>query len=180
MKNLISVIYVSTAYSNADLREINETIYSMRIKPHTMIDICDNLNDETISRIEKELIGKHPNTYTLSKNLAEQILLSNGNNLPITIVRPSIVCAAYQDPFPGWIDNKNSVTGLTILASNGFLRSMICNEDLVTDLVPVDYVIDTLICAYWHNVTQRISAVKVYNCTAARRTPSDGVNTEHY
>lgn len=74
--------------------------------------MCDNLDDEMINMIEKKLVGKHPNTYTLTKGLAEQIVLSKGTDLPIAIVRPSIVCAAYQEPFPGWIDNAFGITGI--------------------------------------------------------------------
>jgi len=70
------------------------------------------LDDETIKIIEKRLIGNHPNTYTLTKSLAEQIVLSKGSDLPIAIVRPSIICAAYQEPFPGWVDNVSGVTGI--------------------------------------------------------------------
>ncbi|EFN86604.1 putative fatty acyl-CoA reductase CG5065 isoform X1 [Harpegnathos saltator] len=171
MKNLISIIHVSTAYSNADRQEINETVYSTQIKPHTVIEMCDNLDDEMINVIEKKLIGKHPNTYTLTKGLAEQIVLSKGNDLPIVIVRPSIVCAAYQEPFPGWIDNTCGITGIMAEMSRGIVRTVVCNEDLVVDVVPVDYVIDTLICASWYNATQRTNTIKIYNCTSSTMNP---------
>jgi fatty acyl-CoA reductase len=82
------------------------------VKPYTIMDMCENLDDEIMEIIEKRLIGKHPNSYTLSKSLAEQIIMSKGNGLPIAIVRPSIVCAAYQEPFPGWIDNICGITGI--------------------------------------------------------------------
>lgn len=84
--------------------------------------MCENLDDETIRIIEKRLIGQHPNTYTLTKGLAEQIVLSKGNGLPITIVRPSIVCAAYREPFPGWIDNVCGITGITVVTKLDFVR----------------------------------------------------------
>lgn len=53
----------------------------------------------------------------------------------------------------------------------GTVRTIICNEDLVVDVVPVDYVIDTLICASWHNATKRTNAIKVYNCTSSTMNP---------
>jgi len=89
--------------------------YSTEVKPYTVIDICENLDDETLGIIEKRLLGKHPNTYTLTKGLAEQIVFSKGHGLPIAIVRPSIVCAAYQEPFPGWIDNICGITGTIVV-----------------------------------------------------------------
>lgn len=85
--------------------------YSTEVKPNTVIDICENLDDEMIKLIEKRIVGKHPNTYTLTKGLAEQIILEKGQSLPIAIVRPSIICAAYREPLPGWIDNIHGITG---------------------------------------------------------------------
>ncbi|XP_072758219.1 putative fatty acyl-CoA reductase CG5065 isoform X2 [Anoplolepis gracilipes] len=171
MTNLISVIHVSTAYSNADRREIGESVYTTDIKPYTVIDMCENLDDETIGIIEKRLIGNHPNTYTLTKGLAEQIVLSKGSGLPIAIVRPSIVCAAYQEPYPGWIDNVCGITGIMTEIGRGTIRSIVCNANLVVDVIPVDFVVDTLICASWHNVVQRNDTIRIYNCTSSTLHP---------
>ncbi|XP_077270764.1 fatty acyl-CoA reductase 1 isoform X1 [Temnothorax americanus] len=171
MTNLISVIHVSTAYSNADRREIEESIYITEVRPYTVVDMCENLDDETIGIIEKRLIGKHPNTYTLTKGLAEQIVMSKGSGLPIAIVRPSIVCAAYQEPFPGWIDNTCGITGIMTEIGRGTVRSIVCNAKLVVDVVPVDFVVNTLICASWHNAMQRTDTIKIYNCTSSTVNP---------
>ena len=62
-----------------------------------------------------EIIGKRPNTYTFTKvfinlclritkflqSLAEAVLKMEGGGLPIAIVRPSIVVAAWKEPLPG-------------------------------------------------------------------------------
>lgn len=85
---------------------------STKVKPQTVMDMCENLDDETMAILEKKLMGKHPNTYTLTKSLAEQVVLTKGIGLPaVAIVRPSIVCAAFKEPFPGWIDNVCGITG---------------------------------------------------------------------
>ncbi|KAG5319775.1 FACR1 reductase, partial [Acromyrmex heyeri] len=171
MTNLISVIHVSTAYCNADRLEIEESIYITEMKPHTVIDMCENLDNETLKIIEKKLIGKHPNTYTLTKGLAEQIVVSKGSGLPIAIVRPSIVCAAYQEPFPGWIDNTCGITGIMTEISRGTVRSIMCNANLVVDVVPVDFVVNALICASWHNFAQHTDTIRIYNCISSAVHP---------
>ncbi|XP_029665011.1 putative fatty acyl-CoA reductase CG5065 isoform X2 [Formica exsecta] len=171
MTNLISIIHVSTAYSNADRREIEELIYTTGIKPEIVMDICENLDDETIGILEKKLITNHPNTYTLTKALAEQILLSKGAGLPIAIVRPSIICAAYREPFPGWVDNVQGITGIMMGTGIGIIRSIVCNANLIVDVIPVDFVVDTLICASWHNAMQHIDTIRIYNCTSSALHP---------
>ncbi|KAL6433578.1 hypothetical protein ACFW04_006576 [Cataglyphis niger] len=159
------------------------------ISPYTVIDICENLDDETIGIIEKKLIGNHPNTYTLTKGLAEQIVLSKGSGLPIAIVRPSIVCAAYQEPFPGWVDNVCGITGIISIKINLIeilmakllrkkvidykctIRSIVCNANLIVDVIPVDFVVDTLICASWYNAMERTDTIRIYNCTSSALHP---------
>jgi nucleoside-diphosphate-sugar epimerase len=41
-------------------------------------------------QVTLSLLGKHTNTYTFTKNLAEQLVASEGKDLPVVIVRPSM------------------------------------------------------------------------------------------
>lgn len=75
------------------------------------------LDDDTLDLITPKLLGGKPNTYTYTKQLAEQLLVTEGEGLPLAIVRPSIVGASWKEPFPGWIDNYNGPTGLYIAVS---------------------------------------------------------------
>ena len=59
--------------------------------------------------------GEHPNTYVFTKGLAEQLILDKGQNLPLAIVRPSIVVASWKYPVKGWVDNLNGPTGCVSL-----------------------------------------------------------------
>lgn len=53
----------------------------------------------------------------------------------------------------------------------GTIRSIVCNADLVVDVVPVDHVVNTLICAAWHNAMRRPMEIQVYNCTSGPFNP---------
>ncbi|XP_015117036.1 putative fatty acyl-CoA reductase CG5065 [Diachasma alloeum] len=171
MMNLVSFVHVSTAYSNLDRTEVKEIIYRANVKSGVIIDMCDNLDDETLRILEEKLRGKHPNTYTLTKRLAENIIMTKGNGLPLAIVRPSIVCAAYQEPFPGWIDNVSGITGIMTEISRGTIRSVICNQKLVADIIPLDYVVDTLICVAWYRSMHPSNTIQVYNCVSSIANP---------
>lgn len=166
MKNLISIIHVSTAYSNANREDIQEAVYTTKVKPSTVIDMCESLDEETLNVIEKKILENHPNTYTFTKNLAEQIVVTKAKDLPIAIVRPSIVCAAEKEPYPGWVDNLCGITGTIMEIGRGTVRTVLCNSNLKLDAVPVDYVIDTIICASWHSTMQQNNSIKIYNCTS--------------
>jgi alcohol-forming fatty acyl-CoA reductase len=114
------------------------------------------------------LIGSRPNTYTFTKALAEHVLVQQSGNLPVVIVRPSIVTAAWREPIPGWVDNLNGPTGMIAGAGKGVLRTILCYRDLVADLVPVDVCINLMISVAWHTAVSRPKKIVVYNCTSGK------------
>ncbi|KAI2806857.1 hypothetical protein BLOT_008816 [Blomia tropicalis] len=71
-------------------------------------------------------------------------------SFPAAIIRPSIITAAWKEPFPGWIDNYNGTTGFMVVNGKGVLRTMHANSDYVTDIIPVDIVINSCISAAWY------------------------------
>lgn len=80
-----------------------------------------------------------PNTYTLTKSLAESLLAQNGAGLPIAIVRPSIVESSTAQPFRGWNEGINTSASLSYLLGT-FFRLLPTNERKRLDVIPVDAV----------------------------------------
>ncbi|KAK1117618.1 hypothetical protein K0M31_015791 [Melipona bicolor] len=166
LKYVISVIYISTAYSNAYLSEIEEKVYTTDLEPSMVIDICEGGDKILIDQLEERILKIYPNTYTFSKNLAEQIVSSNSDHLPVAIVRPSIIGASLEEPCPGWLNNIYGATALFLQVGKGVLKVITGNRNAKLDIVPVDYVVDTTICAAWHITLHHDNKLKVYNCTS--------------
>jgi thioester reductase-like protein len=80
-----------------------------------------------------------PNTYTLTKGLAESLLTKYGAGLPIAIVRPAIVETSIEKPFRGWNEGINTSASLSYLLGTYF-RQLPSNERKRLDLIPVDSV----------------------------------------
>jgi thioester reductase-like protein len=80
----------------------------------------------------------HPNTYTLTKCLAEHRLARDAGGLPITLVRPSIVSASRRLPTPGWIDSAAAFAAFVVLIATGRLRVVAADPDERLDIVPCD------------------------------------------
>jgi len=80
-----------------------------------------------------------PNTYTLSKGLAESLLYKYGADLPIAIVRPAIVETSLEKPFRGWNEGINTSASLSYLLGTYF-RQLPSNEHKRLDIIPVDSV----------------------------------------
>ena len=80
-----------------------------------------------------------PNTYTFTKSLGESILSRRGHDLPIAIVRPSIVESSERSPFPGWNEGINTSGPLSYLLGTNF-RQLPTNARKCLDVIPVDMV----------------------------------------
>jgi thioester reductase-like protein len=80
-----------------------------------------------------------PNTYTLTKSLAESLIAQRGAGLPIAIVRPAIVETSVAKPFPGWNEGINTSASLSYLLGTYF-RQLPSNESKRLDIIPVDAV----------------------------------------
>lgn len=171
MMKLEALVHVSTAYCNCDREEVNEVIYPPPYDPEKIIQCTEWMDDDLIEALTPKLIGNRPNTYTFTKALAESMLSKDSGNLPVAIVRPSIVLSSLREPMPGWVDNWNGPTGLIAAAGKGFFRTMLCHESKVADLVPVDMVINLMICAAWRTATARPQGIVVYNCCTGQQRP---------
>lgn len=44
------------------------------------------------------------NTYVFTKAMGEMVVNDQRDNLPLIIIRPSIITSTYKEPFPGWIE----------------------------------------------------------------------------
>ncbi|KAG5900303.1 hypothetical protein JTB14_000829 [Gonioctena quinquepunctata] len=171
MQQLKSFVYVSTAFSNSDRENIAESVYELPFNHNAIINSVDVLPEEAVDILSKKLLRKHPNTYTLTKAMAEQIVLEKSDIIPSAIVRPSIITAAWKEPYPGWVDSVSGITGIFMECGRGTIKSIICDENCTMDMIPVDIVVNTLIAAAWHTVAFRSNTMRVYNCISGRSNP---------
>ncbi|CAN7993773.1 unnamed protein product, partial [Ixodes pacificus] len=100
IKKMKAVVHVSTAYVHCDLDALEERVYPSTVKPDDIISLTKALSEVDLVKATPELLGAKPNTYILSKALAESIVAEQGRGLPLVIVRPSGVSASWKEPFP--------------------------------------------------------------------------------
>ena len=78
------------------------------------------------------------NTYTYTKSLGEQLILSD-RTVASTIVRPAVVESAIRFPFPGWNEGFNTTAPLMYLILKGH-RAVPMGKDTALDVIPVDFI----------------------------------------
>ena len=142
-EKLVGMVDVSTAYVAA-WREgpIFERLAHL---PRPAAELYDAIRAG--SRAEKELLGEsgHPNTYTYTKCVAEHLLSEQRGTVPLSIVRPSIISAAWREPFTGWIDSAAAFAGCLLYTGLGVVKAWNANPATRLDVVPVDVVADRIL-----------------------------------
>lgn len=80
-----------------------------------------------------------PNIYTFTKALGEALIETRGKDLPVAVVRPSIVETSTDFPWAGWNEGINTSAPLSYLLGTPF-RQLPVNERKCLDVIPVDAV----------------------------------------
>jgi len=86
-----------------------------------------------------------PDAYAYTKALGERALVEQCGDLPVTIVRPSIIESALAQPHPGWIRGFRMAEPVIINYARGLLREFPGIPEGVVDVIPVDLVVSTLL-----------------------------------
>eukprot|EP01123_Difflugia_compressa_P013503 TRINITY_DN6299_c0_g1_i1.p1 TRINITY_DN6299_c0_g1~~TRINITY_DN6299_c0_g1_i1.p1 ORF type:complete len:487 (+),score=62.86 TRINITY_DN6299_c0_g1_i1:66-1526(+) len=173
-KNLVSMVYVSTCYTNATRHggEIREKVYPINFDPYAVIQDVIAMTPEEADKATPHIIGSHPNTYTFSKMLAEHIVLEEKENIPLSIVRPSIIGGAYRYPLEGWIDSYIGAAGIVAASSLGVLHGMNGGGSNTVDFIPVDFVVDLILVTLWHTKENPPGErLNIYHSATSSRNP---------
>lgn len=172
MKNLKTLIHVSSAFSNSEFTNIDEKAYDIvpPIKPEKLIELSDSKSVDQLEVLSKNLIGRKTNTYTYTKSNAEHLILEEmkNSNIPSAIVRPSIITSNWREPIPGWANSLNGIGGICAGTSSGLLTVMLVDPKNVPDIVPVDTVVNCMISCAWYTQSElnKSNEIKIYNCTS--------------
>lgn len=75
-----------------------------------------------------------------------------------------------KEPLPGWIESINGPTGLIIGGARGVIRSMYCNPDNSSTIIPVDTAINGMIAAGFERAQSPSKSVEFINMSLANKS----------
>ncbi len=146
--------FIKSAEAKAESVEVTEELRRQALgKEHAAKDLRGAALDNQIRKNRIRWLRTHlteagtkrarelgwPNTYTLTKSLAESLIYQRGAGLAIALVRPAIVETSLQKPFLGWNEGINTSASLSYLLGTYF-RQLPSNERKRLDIIPVDSV----------------------------------------
>ncbi|MGE3194801.1 MAG: HAD-IB family hydrolase [Microbacteriaceae bacterium] len=86
-----------------------------------------------------------PDAYAFTKALGEQALFESKGDVPVSIVRPSIIESAWAEPRPGWIRGFRMAEPVIISYARGLLKEFPGVPEGTVDVIPVDLVVAAII-----------------------------------
>ncbi len=88
-----------------------------------------------------------PDAYAYTKALGERALVESRGDVPVTIVRPSIIESSLAEPRPGWIRGFRMAEPVIISYARGLLKEFPGVPEGVVDVIPVDLVAAAILAA---------------------------------
>ncbi len=86
-----------------------------------------------------------PDAYAFTKALGEQALMESKGDIPVNIVRPSIIESALAEPKPGWIRGFRMAEPVILSYARGLLTQFPGVPEGTVDVIPVDIVVSAII-----------------------------------
>jgi HAD superfamily hydrolase (TIGR01490 family) len=107
--------------------------------------------------------------YSFTKAMAEQAVVELHADIPLSIVRPSIIESALAEPFPGWLEGFRMAEPLILAYGRNILRDFSGLPDALLDIIPADFVVNTVLAVAANPPPD--SQPRVYHAASGTRNP---------
>ena len=110
-----------------------------------------------------------PDAYAYTKALGERALLDQRGDVPVTIMRPSIIESSLAEPRPGWIRGFRMAEPVIISYGRGLLKEFPGIPEGVVDVIPVDLVVAAIVAVAAAGPSP--AGASVYQVASGSRNP---------
>jgi hypothetical protein len=107
--------------------------------------------------------------YSFTKAMAEHAVVELHGDIPLSIVRPSIIESALAEPFPGWLEGFRMAEPLILAFGRGILQDFSGLPDALLDIIPADYVVNTVLAVAANPPPD--DKPRVYHAASGTRNP---------
>ncbi|KAK1399900.1 Fatty acyl-CoA reductase [Heracleum sosnowskyi] len=190
-KNLCLFLHVSTAYINGESgiipeepmqigHRVRSQMYTNEVDLETELNIA--LQSKEASQVKSTPLMKElglqrakqhgwENTYAFTKAMGEMMITKERENIPVVIIRPSVIESTYREPFPGWIEGNRMMDPVVLFYGKGQLPGFLANPEAVIDIVPVDMVVNTILVAMAKHGKEAKPELNVYHAASSVSNP---------
>ncbi|TBW57890.1 dehydrogenase [Marinobacter halodurans] len=192
----LPVVQVSTCYVNGmnaglareaivspahgDIQRNDDGVYDVDELVHLLQDkIADVKARYSGQVLEKKLVelgireANHygwSDTYTFTKWLGEQILFRGLKGSSLTILRPSIIESALEEPAPGWIEGVKVADAIILAYAREKVALFPGRRSGIIDVIPADLVGNSIILSLAESLGTP-STHRIYQCCSGTGNP---------
>ncbi|KAK9279091.1 hypothetical protein L1049_012766 [Liquidambar formosana] len=149
---------------DAEIKLADQKLNELRAEGATEAEITSAMKDLGI----KTIYG-WKNTYVFTKSMGEMLVGQLKENVPLVILRPSIITSTYKEPFPGWVEGIRTIDSLAVGYGKGKLTCFAGDPNSIIDLIPADMVVNAIIVAMVTNANQPSEII--YHVGSSVRNP---------
>ncbi|XP_010557956.1 PREDICTED: fatty acyl-CoA reductase 2-like [Tarenaya hassleriana] len=110
-------------------------------------------------------------TYVFTKAMGEMMINSIRGDVPLVIIRPSVIESTYRDPFPGWMEGNRMMDPIVLCYGKGQLTGFLVDPKGVLDVVPADMVVNATLAAIAKHGTGPEPETNVYQIASSVINP---------
>lgn len=136
---------------DAEFKIMEEKLNELRSNGATEEAITSAMKDLGIERAK---MHGWPNTYVFTKSMGEMLVGHLKDNMPLVILRPTVITSTYKEPFPGWVEGIRTIDSLAAGYGKGKLTFFIGDPKSIIDAIPADMVTNSIILAMEANANQ--------------------------
>ena len=107
--------------------------------------------------------------YSFTKAMAEHAVVELHGDVPLSIVRPSIIESSLDEPFPGWLEGFRMAEPIILAFGRGILQDFSGLPDSVLDIIPVDFVVNAVLAVAANPPAD--AKPRVYHVASGSRNP---------
>lgn len=135
------------------------------------------LDNNSVSQKMKEIGSERANkfgwqdTYVFTKAMGEMMIDSKRGDIPVVIIRPSVIESTYKEPFPGWMEGSRMMDPIILYYGKGQLTGFLVDPNGVLDVVPADMVVNATLAAMAKHGTEGKPGSSVYQVASSAVNP---------
>ncbi|CAN1306873.1 Fatty acyl-CoA reductase 2, chloroplastic [Linum perenne] len=110
-------------------------------------------------------------TYVFTKAMGEMVIDNMRGEIPVVILRPSVIESTYKEPFPGWMEGNRMMDPIVLYYGKGQLSGFLVDPNGVLDVVPADMVVNATLAAMARHGMEQKPEINVYQIASSVVNP---------
>ncbi|XP_048235859.1 fatty acyl-CoA reductase 2, chloroplastic-like [Ricinus communis] len=135
--------------TSGSLLPILDVEYEMKLALNSKDGLQESEVAQEMKRLGLERARRYgwQDTYVFTKAMGEMMIDSMRGEIPVVIIRPSVIESTCREPFPGWMEGNRMMDPIILYYGKGQLTGFLVDPKGVLDVVPADMVVNATMAA---------------------------------